>query len=109
MDENLRKSLFWRAWECQDWFNPQYLKFKTGSISKISRGYMVENAIWDCNWGETLIPVLLSLRGGATKMNTEDWIYFCQEYFFKPLKIEEERGGKIIKQELVNKILGQRN
>ncbi|MBW0523632.1 hypothetical protein O181_063347 [Austropuccinia psidii MF-1] len=109
MDENLRKSLFWRTWECQDWFNLQYLKIKTGSISKLSRGYMVENSIWDCHWEETLIPAILSLRGGATKINTEEWKSFCQEYLFKPLKREKLRGGKVIKQELVNKILGQRN
>ncbi|MBW0560920.1 hypothetical protein O181_100635 [Austropuccinia psidii MF-1] len=35
MDKNLRKSLFWRTWECQDWFNLQDLKIKKGKISNI--------------------------------------------------------------------------
>ncbi|MBW0592422.1 hypothetical protein O181_132137 [Austropuccinia psidii MF-1] len=28
MDEHLKKSLFWRTWECQDWFNLQDFKIK---------------------------------------------------------------------------------
>ncbi|MBW0539098.1 hypothetical protein O181_078813 [Austropuccinia psidii MF-1] len=109
MDEHLRKSLFWRTWECQDWFNLQYLKIKPGSISKISRGYMVENAIWDCHWEETLIPAIISLGGGATELNKDKWSSFCQEYFFKILKREKWRGGEFLKQELVKEILGQKN
>ncbi|MBW0570573.1 hypothetical protein O181_110288 [Austropuccinia psidii MF-1] len=109
MDENLRKSLFWRTWECQDWFNLQDFVIKNGRISKISRSYIINNSTWECHWEETIIPEILSLKGGATKLNTEDWDSSCQEHLLKTFKREEGRGGKIIKQELVKKILGQRN
>ncbi|MBW0592694.1 hypothetical protein O181_132409 [Austropuccinia psidii MF-1] len=38
MDKSLRKSLFWKTWECQDWFNLKDFEIKNGKISKISRG-----------------------------------------------------------------------
>ncbi|MBW0593870.1 hypothetical protein O181_133585 [Austropuccinia psidii MF-1] len=106
MDENLRKSLFWRTWECQNWFNLQDFEIENGKISKISGGYTVKGSTWDYHWEETLIPAILSLKGGSTQLNTEDWDSFCQEYLLKALKREKWRGGKFIKQELVNKILG---
>ncbi|MBW0590168.1 hypothetical protein O181_129883 [Austropuccinia psidii MF-1] len=109
MDEHLRKSLFWRTWEWQDFFNLHNFQIKTAKISKISGGYIANNATWDCHWEETLIPVIFSLRGGATKLNTEAWNSFCQEYLFKSIKREKFRGGNFIKQKLVKKILGQRN
>ncbi|MBW0540782.1 hypothetical protein O181_080497 [Austropuccinia psidii MF-1] len=109
MDENLRKSLFWRTWECQNWFNLQDFEIKNGKISKTSGGYTINNTTWDCHWEETLIPAILTLKGGVTKINTEEWEYFCQEYLFKALKREQWRGGRFMKNELVNKILGQRN
>ncbi|MBW0574951.1 hypothetical protein O181_114666 [Austropuccinia psidii MF-1] len=109
MDENLRKSLFWRTWECQDWFNLQDFEIKNGKISKISRNYFIKNSIWDYHWEETLIPAIFSLRGGETKLNTGKWSSFCQEYLFESLKREKCRGGNFIKNELVNKMLGQRN
>ncbi|MBW0563722.1 hypothetical protein O181_103437 [Austropuccinia psidii MF-1] len=109
MDKKLRKSLFWRTWECQDWFNLQYLKIKTGSISKISGGYIANNATWDCHWEEALIPAILRFRSDKDKMDTEDFTSFYEEYLFKSLKREKWRGGRFFKQELVKKILGQRN
>ncbi|MBW0584946.1 hypothetical protein O181_124661 [Austropuccinia psidii MF-1] len=63
-DEHLRKSLFWRTWEFQEWFNLQDFEIKNGKISKISRGYIINNSTWDCHWEETLIPAILSLKGG---------------------------------------------
>ncbi|MBW0552725.1 hypothetical protein O181_092440 [Austropuccinia psidii MF-1] len=69
IDEHLRKSLFWRTWEFQDFFNLHHFQIKAARISKISGGYIANNATWE----ETLIPVIFSLRGGATKLNTEDW------------------------------------
>ncbi|MBW0570002.1 hypothetical protein O181_109717 [Austropuccinia psidii MF-1] len=109
MDEHIRKSLFWRTWKFQDWLNLQDFEIQNGNISKFTGGYTIKNSIWDYHWEETLIPAIFSLKGGATKLNTEDWDSFCQEHLFKTCKREEGRGGKIIKQELVNKILGQRN
>ncbi|MBW0588657.1 hypothetical protein O181_128372 [Austropuccinia psidii MF-1] len=109
MDEHLRKSLFWRTWECQDWFNLQDFKIENGKISKISRGYITHNYTWDYHWEESLITAILSLKGGSTQLNTEDWSSFCQEYLFKSLKREQWRGGNFIKNELVNKILGKRS
>ncbi|MBW0534163.1 hypothetical protein O181_073878 [Austropuccinia psidii MF-1] len=109
MDEHLRKSLFWRTWECQDWLNLQDFKIKNAKISKISRGYIIHNYTWDYHWEETLIPAILTLKGGVAKTNTEEWESFCQGYLFKALKREHWRGGKLIKQELVKKILGQRH
>ncbi|MBW0586396.1 hypothetical protein O181_126111 [Austropuccinia psidii MF-1] len=109
MDENLRKSLFWRTWEFQDWFNLQNFGIKNGSINKISGNYIVKNATWDCHWEETLIPAILTLKSGTTKFNTEDWKSFCQEYLFKSLKREKWRGANVIKYEIVKKMLGQRN
>ncbi|MBW0582871.1 hypothetical protein O181_122586 [Austropuccinia psidii MF-1] len=85
MDEHLRKSPFWRTWECQDWFNLQDFQIKNGTISKTSENYIVKEATWDCHW-ETLIPAILSLKSGETKFNAEDWKSFCQEYLFKSLK-----------------------
>ncbi|MBW0510795.1 hypothetical protein O181_050510 [Austropuccinia psidii MF-1] len=107
MEEHLRKSLFWRTWECQDWFNLQDFQIKNGTISKISGNYIVKNTTWDCHWEETFIPSIFILKGGVTKFNTEEWKSFCQEYLFKALKKEQWRGGRFIKKELV-KILGQR-
>ncbi|MBW0589013.1 hypothetical protein O181_128728 [Austropuccinia psidii MF-1] len=107
MDENLRKSLFWRTWEFQDWSNLQSFVIENGSISKISGNYIVKNATWDCHWEETLIPAILTLKSGTTKFNTEDWKSFCQEYLFKSLKREKWRGGNAIKYEIVKKLLGQ--
>ncbi|MBW0587978.1 hypothetical protein O181_127693 [Austropuccinia psidii MF-1] len=107
MDENLRKSLFWRPWECQDWFNLQDFQIKNGTISKISGGYTVKTSTWDYHWEETLIPTIFTLRVGATKLNTEEWNSFCQDYLFETLKTEQRRGGNFIKNELVNEILGQ--
>ncbi|MBW0594106.1 hypothetical protein O181_133821 [Austropuccinia psidii MF-1] len=72
MDEHLRKSLFWRTWECRDWFNLQDLTIKNVKTSKISRGYTINNSTWDFHWEETLIPAIFSLRGGVTKFNTEE-------------------------------------
>ncbi|MBW0572400.1 hypothetical protein O181_112115 [Austropuccinia psidii MF-1] len=109
MDEHLRKSLFWRTWECQDWFNLQDFEIKNGKISKISTGYIINNSKWDYHWEETLIPAIFSIRDGANKWNTEDFNSFCKEYLFKSLKREKCRGGKFIKNELVNKILGKRS
>ncbi|MBW0557027.1 hypothetical protein O181_096742 [Austropuccinia psidii MF-1] len=109
MDEHLRKSLFWKTWECKDWFNLQDFEIKNGKISKISRNYIINNSTWDCHWEETLIPAILSLKNGAIKLNTKDWNTFCQESFFETLKKEQRRGGRFMKNELVNKILGQRN
>ncbi|MBW0582944.1 hypothetical protein O181_122659 [Austropuccinia psidii MF-1] len=42
MDEHLRKSLFWRTWECQDWFNLHDFQIKNGKISKISGNYILK-------------------------------------------------------------------
>ncbi|MBW0524400.1 hypothetical protein O181_064115 [Austropuccinia psidii MF-1] len=109
MNDHLRKSLFWRTWECQDWFNLQDIEIKNGKITNISISHIVKNAIWDFYWEETIIPAIFSPKGGATKLNTEGWDSFCQEHLFENFKREEGRGGKIIKQELVNKILGQRH
>ncbi|MBW0590932.1 hypothetical protein O181_130647 [Austropuccinia psidii MF-1] len=109
MNEHFRKSLFWRTWECQDWFNLQDFQIKNGTISKISGGYTVKNSTWDYHWEETLIPAILTLKGGATKVYSEDWKVFCQDYLFEALKTEKRRGGNFIKNELVNKILGQGN
>ncbi|MBW0590669.1 hypothetical protein O181_130384 [Austropuccinia psidii MF-1] len=109
MDENFRKSLFWGTWECQNWFNFQDFKIKNGKISKITRGYIINNSTWNFHWEETLIPAIFSLKSGATSLNTEDWDFFCQQYLFKSLKKEKRRGGNFIKQELVNKILSQRS
>ncbi|MBW0462552.1 hypothetical protein O181_002267 [Austropuccinia psidii MF-1] len=109
INEHLRKSLFWRTWECQNWFNLQDFQIKNGKISKISRLNIINNSTGDCHWEETLIPAILSLESGATKFNTEDWKSFCQEHLFKNFKREEWRGGKVIKQELVKKIVGRRN
>ncbi|MBW0586162.1 hypothetical protein O181_125877 [Austropuccinia psidii MF-1] len=44
--EHLRKSLFWRTWECQDWFNLQDFEINNGKISKMSGGYTVKNTTW---------------------------------------------------------------
>ncbi|MBW0592349.1 hypothetical protein O181_132064 [Austropuccinia psidii MF-1] len=109
MDKDIRKSLFWRTWESQDWFNLQDFEIQNGTISKISENYIVKNAIWEYHWEEALIPAILRIKNHRTQFNTEDWKSFCQEYLFKSLKKEEGRGGKIIKQELVKKILGHRN
>ncbi|MBW0587135.1 hypothetical protein O181_126850 [Austropuccinia psidii MF-1] len=106
MDENLRKSLSWRTWEFQDWSNLQNFGIKNESISKISGNYFVKNATWGCHWEQTLIPAILTLKSGTTKFNTEDWKCICQEYFFKALKRAKWRGGKFIKQELVQEIFG---
>ncbi|MBW0554389.1 hypothetical protein O181_094104 [Austropuccinia psidii MF-1] len=108
MDEHLRKSLFWRTWECQDWFNLQDFEIKNGKISNISRNYFIKNSTWDCHWEETLIPTIFTLRVGATKLNTEEWNSFCQDYLFKSPKTEKWRRGRVLKQELVKKILGKR-
>ncbi|MBW0591442.1 hypothetical protein O181_131157 [Austropuccinia psidii MF-1] len=62
MDENLRKSLFWRTWQCQDWFNLQDFEIKNGKISKVKGDYIVKNATWDFHWEETLIPEILTLK-----------------------------------------------
>ncbi|MBW0510930.1 hypothetical protein O181_050645 [Austropuccinia psidii MF-1] len=109
MDEHLRKSLFWRTWECQEWFNLQDFEIKNGKISKISGGYIANNATWDFHWEEALIPAILRIKNYRTKMNTENCNSFCKEYLFKILKREKCRGGKFIKNQLVKKILGQRN
>ncbi|MBW0571993.1 hypothetical protein O181_111708 [Austropuccinia psidii MF-1] len=109
MNEHLRKSLFWRTWECQDWFNLQDFQIKNETISKISGGYTVKNSTWDYHWEETLIPAILTLKSGTTKFNSEDWKVFCQDYLFETLKTEQRRGGKIIKLQLLKKLLGQRN
>ncbi|MBW0521102.1 hypothetical protein O181_060817 [Austropuccinia psidii MF-1] len=109
MDEHLRKSLFGRTWECKDWFNLQDFEIGDGKIRKISRAYIINNSTWDCHWEETLIPEILSLKGGSTQLKTEDWSSFCQEYLFKSLKRKKFRGERFIKQELVKKILGHRN
>ncbi|MBW0592135.1 hypothetical protein O181_131850 [Austropuccinia psidii MF-1] len=93
MDEHLRKSLFWKTWEFQDWFNLQDFEIKNGEICKISRGYIINSSTWDSHWEETLIPEIFSLRGGATKFNKEEWNSFCKEYLFKSLKREKCRGG----------------
>ncbi|MBW0529451.1 hypothetical protein O181_069166 [Austropuccinia psidii MF-1] len=85
MDEHLSKSLFWRTRECQDWFDLQDFEIANGKISKISRGYIINNSTWDCHWEETLIPAILSLKGGPAQLNTEDWNFFCQYYLFKSL------------------------
>ncbi|MBW0520562.1 hypothetical protein O181_060277 [Austropuccinia psidii MF-1] len=108
-NENLKKSLFWRTWECQDWLNLQDLQIKNGTISKITGEYTVKNSTWDYHWEGTLIPEVLTLKGGATKVDSEDWKVFCQDYLFEALKTEKERGGNLIKHELVNKILDQIN
>ncbi|MBW0468200.1 hypothetical protein O181_007915 [Austropuccinia psidii MF-1] len=108
MDENLRKSLFWRTWECQDWLKFQDFEIKNRKIRKISRGYIIDNFTWDCHWEETLIPAILTLESGATKFKTEDFKSFIQEYLFKKFQKRRREGGEIIKQELVKKILGQR-
>ncbi|MBW0565004.1 hypothetical protein O181_104719 [Austropuccinia psidii MF-1] len=71
MDEDLRKSLFWRTCKCQDWFNLQYLEIENGIIRKIARGYIINNSTWDCHWEESLIPAILRIKGGVTKFNTE--------------------------------------
>ncbi|MBW0557013.1 hypothetical protein O181_096728 [Austropuccinia psidii MF-1] len=94
MDENLRKSLFWRTWEFQDWSNLQNCGIKKGTITKISGSYIVENSTWDCHWEETLIPAILSLKSGATKLAEEGWSRFCKEYLFKSLKKREMVGRK---------------
>ncbi|MBW0590732.1 hypothetical protein O181_130447 [Austropuccinia psidii MF-1] len=109
MDEHLRKSLFWRTWECQNWFNLLDFEIKNGKISKISGEYTVKNSTWDYHWEETLIPAILTLKGGATKFDSGDWKVFCQDYLFETLKAEQRRGENFIKNELVNKILGQGN
>ncbi|MBW0511627.1 hypothetical protein O181_051342 [Austropuccinia psidii MF-1] len=109
MNEHLRKSLFWRTWECEDWFNLQDFQIKNETISKISGGYTVKKSTWDYHWEETLIPAILTLKSGATKFDSEDWKVFCQEYLFETLKTEQRRGGDFIKNELVNKILDQGN
>ncbi|MBW0519101.1 hypothetical protein O181_058816 [Austropuccinia psidii MF-1] len=109
MDENFRKSLFWRTWKCQDWFNLQDFQIKNGTITKISGNYILKNDVWDCHWEEALIPAFLRIKNDRVKMNTEDWNSFCQEYLFKSLKREKFRGGNFIKQKLVKKIIGQRN
>ncbi|MBW0512339.1 hypothetical protein O181_052054 [Austropuccinia psidii MF-1] len=109
MEEYLRKSLFWRTWECQDWFRLQDVKIENGKISNIPRDYIVKNATWDFHWEETLITAIFSFEGGAIKLNTEDWKTFCQDYFFETLKTEQCRGGNFLNNELVNKILYQRN
>ncbi|MBW0581890.1 hypothetical protein O181_121605 [Austropuccinia psidii MF-1] len=106
MDEHLRKSLFWRTWECQDWFNLQDFEIENGKISKISGSYIVKKAKWDFHWEETILPETFSLGGGTTKFSTEEWSSFWQEYLFKALKTEKLRGGKFIKQELVKEIFG---
>ncbi|MBW0525796.1 hypothetical protein O181_065511 [Austropuccinia psidii MF-1] len=89
LDEHLRKSLFWRTWKCQDWFNLQDFEMQNRKISKVSRGYIIHNYTWDCHWEETLISEILSLESGATKFDTEEWDSFCQEYLFKALKREK--------------------
>ncbi|MBW0561203.1 hypothetical protein O181_100918 [Austropuccinia psidii MF-1] len=109
MDENFRKSLFWRTWECQDWFNLQDFQIKNGTISKISGNYTVKNSTWDYHWEETLIPAILTLKGSVAKTNKEEWESFCQRYLFKALKKEQWRGGRFMKHELVKKILFPRN
>ncbi|MBW0547648.1 hypothetical protein O181_087363 [Austropuccinia psidii MF-1] len=107
MDEHLRKSLFWRTWECQDWFNLQNFGIKNGSISKIAGNYTINNTTWDCHWEETLIPAILTLKSGTTKFNTVNWESFCQEYLFRSLQREKWRGGNVIKYEIVKKLIGQ--
>ncbi|MBW0571321.1 hypothetical protein O181_111036 [Austropuccinia psidii MF-1] len=82
MDEHLRKSLFWRTWECQDLFNLQDFQIKNGTIRKIPENYIVKNATWDCHWAEALIPAILRIKNDRTKMGTEDCNYFCQECLF---------------------------
>ncbi|MBW0590887.1 hypothetical protein O181_130602 [Austropuccinia psidii MF-1] len=96
-DEHLRKSLFWRTWECQDWFNLQDFEIKNGKISKISGIYIVKKAKWDFHCEETILPAIFSLGGGTNKFSTEEWSSFCQEYLFKALKKEKCRGGNFIK------------
>ncbi|MBW0587701.1 hypothetical protein O181_127416 [Austropuccinia psidii MF-1] len=78
MDENHRKSLFWKTWECQDFFNLYHFQIKNAKISKISGGYIAKNTTWDFHWEEILIPEIFSLRGGANQFNTKDWKSFCQ-------------------------------
>ncbi|MBW0579455.1 hypothetical protein O181_119170 [Austropuccinia psidii MF-1] len=107
MDEHLRKSLFLRTWELQDWFNLQDFEIKNGKITKIPRGYIINNSTWDCHWEETLIPAIRSLKGGSTQLKTEDWSSLCQECLFKSLKRGKWRGEVFIKQELVKKILSE--
>ncbi|MBW0559262.1 hypothetical protein O181_098977 [Austropuccinia psidii MF-1] len=75
-NENLRKSLFWRTWGCQDWFNLQDFEIENGKISKVTRDYVINNYTWDCHWEEKLIPAIFSLRGGETKLNTGEWNSF---------------------------------
>ncbi|MBW0525746.1 hypothetical protein O181_065461 [Austropuccinia psidii MF-1] len=104
MDEHLRKSLLWRTWECQYWFNLQDFQIQNGKISKISGSHIVKTAKWNYHWEETLIPEIFSIRGGAIKWNTEDWDFFCQEHLFQALKRETWRGGKFIKPELVKEV-----
>ncbi|MBW0584791.1 hypothetical protein O181_124506 [Austropuccinia psidii MF-1] len=109
LDENLRESLFWKTWECQDVFNLHNFQIETARISKVSGDYIANNATWDFHWEETILPAIFSLRGGTTKLITEEWSSFCQGYLSKALKREKWKGGKFIKQDLVRKILGQRN
>ncbi|MBW0478950.1 hypothetical protein O181_018665 [Austropuccinia psidii MF-1] len=61
MDEHLRKSLFWRTWEFEDWFNLQDFENKNGEICKISKGYIINSTTWDFHWEETLVPAIFSL------------------------------------------------
>ncbi|MBW0587568.1 hypothetical protein O181_127283 [Austropuccinia psidii MF-1] len=106
MDENLRKSLFWSTWECQDWFNLQNLEIENGEICKISRSYIIDDYTWKCHWEEALIPAIFSVRGGAASIDTKYWDFLCHQYLFTSLKREELRGGNFIKKKLVKKILG---
>ncbi|MBW0585534.1 hypothetical protein O181_125249 [Austropuccinia psidii MF-1] len=108
MDKQLRKSLFWRSWECQEWFNLQDFEIKNGKISKISGGYIANNATLDFHWEEALMPSILTSRNDRDRMNTEDFKSFYEEYLFKALKREKWRGGKFVNKGLVKKILGQR-
>ncbi|MBW0588135.1 hypothetical protein O181_127850 [Austropuccinia psidii MF-1] len=97
MDENIRKSLFWRTWESQDWFNLQDFEIQNGTISKISENHIVKNATWDFHWEEALIPAILRIKNDRTQIKKEDWKTFCKEYLFKSLKRERWRGGRFIK------------
>ncbi|MBW0580175.1 hypothetical protein O181_119890 [Austropuccinia psidii MF-1] len=108
MDENLRKSLFWKTWKFQDSLNLHHFQIENGKISKISGRYIENNATWDFHWEEALMTAILTIRSDRDKVNIEDFNTFYEEYLFKAIKREKWRGGRFIKQELVKKILCQR-
>ncbi|MBW0460836.1 hypothetical protein O181_000551 [Austropuccinia psidii MF-1] len=72
MDEHHRNSLLLTTWKFQDWLNLQDFEIQNGKISKISKFYTINNSPWSFHWEETLIPEIFSLRGGSSKLNTEE-------------------------------------